>query len=116
MKDSRGILFWTDDLDTVIEYKTVILLCPPIAIVSMVINTVTLRKYFWFPVVSGIASIFVVNYSSIFPFCQSRKNNGVPTFRTYQKHSLTVNMAVDINKPKIRDNSLDLSKENVGNW
>ena len=48
--------------------------------------------------------------------CQSRKNNGIPTFRTYQKHSLPVNMAVDINKPKICDKSLNLSKESVGNW
>ena len=48
--------------------------------------------------------------------CQSGKNNGVPTFRTYQKHSLPVNMAVDINKPKICDKSLDLSKESLGNW
>ena len=32
-----------------------------------------------------------------------RKNNGAPTFRIYQKHSLPVNMAVDISKPEIHE-------------
>ena len=48
---------------------------------------------------SGIASIFMVNYSSIFPFF----------------YPLSVNMAVVINKPKIREKSVDLLKESSEN-
>ena len=38
-------------------------------------------------------------------------NNSVPTFRIYQKHSLSVNMVVDINKPQIRDKSINLLRK-----
>ena len=43
--------------------------------------------------------------------CQGGRNNGVPTFRIYQKNSLPVNMAVHINKPKIRYISADLLRK-----
>ena len=43
--------------------------------------------------------------------CRCCRNNGVPTFRIYQKLSLPVNMAVDINKPKIRYKSVDLLRK-----
>ena len=39
-----------------------------------------------------------------------------PTFGTHKKHSLPVNMAVVINKHKIRDKSLDLLKKSLGNY
>ena len=38
-----------------------------------------------------------------------------PTISIHQKHPLPVNMAVVINKHKIRDKSLDLLKESLGN-
>ena len=38
-----------------------------------------------------------------------------PTFRIYQKNPLPINMVVDINKPEIRDKSVDLSKGSLGN-
>ena len=40
---------------------------------------------------------------------------GFPTFRIYQKHPLPVNMAVVINKHKIREKSIDLLKESLEN-
>ena len=58
-------------------------------------------------IVDCFIPLFVISYlgSSI---CQSLKNNGVLRFRIYQKHSLPVNMAVDINKPEIHDKSFNL--------
>ena len=38
-----------------------------------------------------------------------------PTFRIYQKNPLLVNMAVVINKHKIREKSIDLLKESLEN-
>ena len=38
-----------------------------------------------------------------------------PTFRIFQKHPLPVNMAVVINKHKIREKSINLSKESLLN-
>ena len=39
-----------------------------------------------------------------------------PTYRSYQKHPLPVNMAVVVNKLKIREKSVNLLKESSGNW
>ena len=39
-----------------------------------------------------------------------------PTFSTHKKHSLPVNMAVVINKHKIRDKSVDFLKKSLGNY
>ena len=90
---------------------------------------------------SGIASILMVDYSSIFPtddrpiidfftlllanislntfrdevYVNPVRITVFPTFSTHQKHSLPVNMAVVINKHKIRDKSLDLLKQSLGN-
>ena len=36
-----------------------------------------------------------------------------PTFRIFQKHPRPVNMAVVINKHKIREKSINLSKESL---
>ena len=91
-------------------------------------------------VVSGIASIFMVDYSSIFPtddrpiidfllhcwliiintfrhklYFIPVRITVFPTFRIYQKHPLPVNMAVVINKHKIREKSIDLLKESLEN-
>ena len=38
-----------------------------------------------------------------------------PTFRIFQKHPLPVNMAVVTNKHKIREKSINLSKESLLN-
>ena len=43
------------------------------------------------------------------------KNNGVPTFRIYQKYPLPVNMAVDINKLEIQDKTDSLLSKNTKN-
>ena len=95
-----------------------------------------------FLLVSGIASIFMVDYSSIFPtddrpiidfftpllaniswntfrdegYVNPLRITVFPTFSTHKKHSLPVNMAVVINKHKIRDKSLDLLKKSLGNY
>ena len=44
---------------------------------------------------------------------QAGKNNGVLTFRIYQKYPLPVNMAVDINKVEIHDKSVNLLSKNA---
>ena len=87
---------------------------------------------------SGIASIFMVDYSSIFPtddrpIIDSTVGHYImntfrdesyfipvritvfPTFRIYQKHPLPVNTAVVINKHKIRKKSIDLLKGSLEN-
>ena len=90
---------------------------------------------------SGIASIYMVDYSSIFPtddrpiidfFTPLLANISwntfrvelyfipvrimvFPTFRIYQKHPLPVNMAAVINKHKSSEKSIDLLKESLEN-
>ena len=46
---------------------------------------------------------------------QSSKNNGVPTFRIYQKYPLNVNMAVDKNKLESHDKNINLLSKNTYN-
>ena len=91
--------------------------------------------------VGGIASIFMVDYSSIYPtddrpiidFFYSTVGQYIrntfrdklyfipvritvfPAFRIYQKNPLPVNMAVVINKQKIHEKSMDLLKESLEN-
>ena len=40
-------------------------------------------------------------------------NNGVPTFRIYQKYPLPVNMAVDINNVEFHDKFVNLLSNNA---
>ena len=47
---------------------------------------------------------YIMKHFPGWSICQSVRITVFPTFRTYQKHSLPVNMAVDINKPKFVTN------------